>query len=119
MTEQSASRAPFPGGAATSRTSAIALWLTGVVVVPLTLLYAFATPYLLGLSSMCRDDFDTSDCASEQAEAVTPLVLGVVAVVLWSVGTARRRRPGSAAWALGGVVVVAIPIFRLWLAASG
>ncbi len=106
-------------GDAPVRPPVAALTATGILTILLAGLELLATPLLLAYSVMCQDDFDTSDCGAAQAQALIPLVFAVVAIVLWSVGVVRRRRPGAVAWAVGGFSVAALPILLLWLGSLG
>lgn len=78
-------------------------------VVALGLVIGLAiTVVALGYSSMCTDDFDSSDCGSAQGAALLPLGVTLVAALLWSWGWVRRDEPWgrTLAWVGAGVVLV-------------
>ncbi|MFZ2239451.1 MAG: hypothetical protein WAV90_07870 [Gordonia amarae] len=80
---------------------------------------ALVSLLFLGLSSMCMDDFDDSDCTAWQLQALIPVSIGAVVLVL-ALGTLVTRRTGvvkSLAAIVG--VITALGIITLALLFTG
>lgn len=104
-----------PGQAEGSRA---AFGCTGAILLVGVVLGAFLSTLAFGLSSMCSDDFDTSDCGSAQAMALLPLA-PLLGAVLWGVGWSRRDRPDGQGWAWTGAAFVLVPLLFVAQLASG
>lgn len=81
----------------------------GVIVAVGVVVALAITVLALGLSSMCTDDFDSSDCGTAQAQSLVPLGVALVAAALWWLGRTSRS-PAQRLWlAWTGAVLVLLP----------
>ena len=112
-TEQGAA-GPVPTGAGPNPTPTGQFAASGVLMGILVIVGSMVSTNGWGLSVMCTDDGDLSDCGDARITASMPVVLALVGLVLWCVGWARRTRPDGIGWAWGGVVAGVFGLFAVF-----
>jgi hypothetical protein len=95
-------RPPLDGRAARHRAA------SGVLLALLSVPVILISRLTYGLSSMCTDDFDSSDCGGARAASMLPLLFLIGGAVLWIVGVCRKDE--LPLWVWSGVALAALPL---------